>query len=130
MPPRPASSSSSYRASRSDGQEGGLATGRHYSRPGASPPGVRIRRPSAATCGSCASARFGLRWRMRQRLIVLLLLLAPAAAGCTRGAGVFSEQNARAHVEMLAGTIGSPPVGTAPNSPPPPHLGAPLKGAG
>lgn len=53
---------------------------------------------------------------MRQRLLVLLLLLAPAAAGCTRGAGVFSEQNARAHVDMLAGTIGSRPIGTDANA--------------
>jgi hypothetical protein len=40
-------------------------------------------------------------------LIVLSLL-----GGCSRSAGVFSEPNARAHVAMLAGTIGSRAVGT------------------
>lgn len=53
---------------------------------------------------------------MRHRLLVLILLLAPAGAGCTRGVGVFSEQNARAHVDMLAGTIGSRPIGTDANA--------------
>lgn len=52
---------------------------------------------------------------MRQRSC-LLLLLTTAIAGCTRNAGLFSEQNARAHVEMLAGTIGSRPIGTAANA--------------
>src|SRR6185436_1200152 len=53
---------------------------------------------------------------MRQRARLLLILtLTPALPGCSRGAGLFSEQNARAHVEMLAGTIGSRPVGTAAN---------------
>lgn len=53
---------------------------------------------------------------MRQRLIPVLCLIASVAAGCTRGVGVFSEQNARAHVEMLAGTIGSRPIGTDANA--------------
>ncbi len=53
---------------------------------------------------------------MRQRLIPLLLLLAPAVAGCARDAGVFSVQNARAHIEMLAGTIGSRPIGSDANA--------------
>ena len=52
---------------------------------------------------------------MRQRLIALLVLM-PALAGCAREAGLFSEQNARAHVEMLAGTIGSRPIGTDANA--------------
>lgn len=41
------------------------------------------------------------------------LVIAPA---CSRPAGVFSEQNARAHVGMLAGTIGSRPIGTRANA--------------
>lgn len=53
---------------------------------------------------------------MRQRLIALLVALLPAFAGCSRDAGLFSEQNARAHVEMLAGTIGSRPIGTEANA--------------
>jgi hypothetical protein len=47
---------------------------------------------------------------------IAILLLAFGAAACTRDAGIFSEQNARAHVSMLAGTIGSRPVGTEPNA--------------
>jgi hypothetical protein len=35
-----------------------------------------------------------------------------AFAGCSRPPVVFSEQNARAHVQMLAGTIGSRPSGS------------------
>jgi hypothetical protein len=53
---------------------------------------------------------------MRQRLsLFLLLALLPALAACSRSAGIFSEQNARAHVSMLAGTIGSRPVGSDAN---------------
>lgn len=52
---------------------------------------------------------------MRQRLVSLLVLIVPVAAGCSRATGVFSEQNARAHIEMLAGTIGSRPIGTDAN---------------
>lgn len=53
---------------------------------------------------------------MRQRLLAVLFLVLPAIAGCSREAGIFSEQNARAHVSMLAGTIGSRPVGTDANA--------------
>ncbi|CAN5768942.1 hypothetical protein BH18ACI5_BH18ACI5_22270 [soil metagenome] len=49
--------------------------------------------------------------RLRTAAAFLVLLL-PALAGCSRSAGPFSEQNARAHVEMLAGAIGSRPAGT------------------
>jgi hypothetical protein len=49
--------------------------------------------------------RFG-----RSALLALLSLV--ALTGCSRKQGLFSEQNARAHVEMLAGTIGSRPPGT------------------
>lgn len=54
---------------------------------------------------------------MRQRLsLFLVLALLPALASCTRSAGLFSEQNARVHVSMLAGTIGSRPVGSEANA--------------
>ncbi|MFL6280063.1 MAG: M28 family peptidase [Vicinamibacterales bacterium] len=53
---------------------------------------------------------------MRQPALLLLLALSPALAACSRSAGVFSEQNARAHVSMLAGTIGSRPVGSEANA--------------
>ena len=46
----------------------------------------------------------------------LLLVLLPAVAACGRNPGVFSEQNARAHVSMLAGTIGSRPLGSEANA--------------
>lgn len=49
--------------------------------------------------------------RTGRTLSLLLALL--ALAGCSRTAGIFSEQNARAHVQMLAGTIGSRPPGSA-----------------
>src|SRR5215211_6286553 len=55
---------------------------------------------------------------MRQRIVCLLpclFALLPAGA-CTRRADLFSEQNARAHVAMLAGTIGSRPVGSEANA--------------
>jgi hypothetical protein len=48
-------------------------------------------------------------------LIVLTLSLA-ASTGCSRDAGSFSEPNARAHIEMLAGTIGSRAIGTPANA--------------
>lgn len=47
---------------------------------------------------------------------VAVLLLAIGAASCARDTGVFSEPNARAHVSMLAGTIGPRPVGTEANA--------------
>jgi len=43
----------------------------------------------------------------------LALLTAFFVAGCSRPAPRFSLDNARAHVQMLAGTIGSRPVGSA-----------------
>lgn len=49
-------------------------------------------------------------------VLVVVLLLAPAVSGCTRAAGVFSEQNAGAHVALLAGTIGTRPVGSEANA--------------
>lgn len=50
---------------------------------------------------------------MRHRFAGLaLLLILTACTGCSRSTGSFSERNARAHVEMLAGTIGSRPSGT------------------
>jgi hypothetical protein len=53
---------------------------------------------------------------MRRPTAALLLLLVAQVAGCARQPGLFSEANARAHVGMLAGTIGSRPVGTAANA--------------
>ena len=38
------------------------------------------------------------------------------SSACVRPPVIFSEQNARAHVGMLAGTIGSRPVGSAANA--------------
>lgn len=45
-----------------------------------------------------------------------VVILAVVAVSCARDTGVFSEQNARAHVSMLAGTIGPRPVGTEANA--------------
>jgi len=54
---------------------------------------------------------------VRQRpLLFLISALLPALASCTRSAGLFSDQNARAHVSMLADTIGSRPVGSEANA--------------
>ncbi len=54
---------------------------------------------------------------MRQRsCLFLFIVLLPALSGCTRSAGLFSEQNARVHLAMLAGTIGSRPIGTEANA--------------
>ena len=58
------------------------------------------------TLARCASARASS----------FFIVLLPARRGCTRSAGLFSEQNARAHVAMLAGTIGSRPIGTEANA--------------
>ena len=51
-----------------------------------------------------------------RRPTAILFLLALVHAGCSRPAPPFSEQNARAHVGLLAGTIGSRPVGTDANA--------------
>jgi Peptidase family M28 len=45
----------------------------------------------------------------------LLLFALVSLTSCSRPAGLFVEQNARAHVNMLAGTIGSRPAGTPAN---------------
>mgnify|MGYP003581389342 CR=1 FL=1 len=50
---------------------------------------------------------------MRLRLALSLLFLLSA---CTRQSPIFSLENARAHVEVLAGTIGSRPIGTPANA--------------
>jgi peptidase M28-like protein len=44
-----------------------------------------------------------------------VLLFALAVSACSRPAALFVEQNARSHIEMLAGTIGSRPAGTPAN---------------
>ena len=47
----------------------------------------------------------------------ILLLSGLATAACTRQSPVpFRVENARAHIERLAGTIGSRPIGTAANA--------------
>jgi len=51
---------------------------------------------------------------MRRGVAVSLLLI--SAAACSRPAPRFSLDNARAHVQMLAGTIGSRPIGTPENA--------------
>ena len=43
------------------------------------------------------------------------LVVVVSLAGCSRDPGLFVEANARAHIGMLAGTIGSRPVGTPEN---------------
>ena len=58
---------------------------------------------------------------MRLPTVRLSLLLASIAGcglcrGCSRPPGLFSEPNARAHIGMLAGTIGSRPIGTPANA--------------
>ena len=54
---------------------------------------------------------------MRRRTSIAALLgLTLITLGCSRPTGLFSESNARAHVGMLAGTIGSRAVGTAANA--------------
>jgi Peptidase family M28 len=47
--------------------------------------------------------------------VFLPLLAAALGASCSRPAPLFVEQNARAHINMLAGTIGSRPAGTPAN---------------
>lgn len=52
----------------------------------------------------------------RTSLACSLAIAAFVLAGCARTPAVFSEQNARAHVGMLAGTIGSRAAGSPPNA--------------
>jgi hypothetical protein len=47
--------------------------------------------------------------------LLLAALVIATSAGCSRPPGLFSEANARAHIGMLAGTIGSRPIGTPAN---------------
>jgi hypothetical protein len=53
--------------------------------------------------------------RLRQGIPVILLILLTLGA-CSRQAPIFSLENARVHVRMLAGTIGSRPIGTPENA--------------
>ena len=50
--------------------------------------------------------------RLRFPAAAALPIAAVALSSCARPADVFVEQNARAHINMLAGTIGSRPAGT------------------
>ena len=49
------------------------------------------------------------------RRVAFLSILLIYSTACTRPAPRFSFENARAHVQMLAGTIGSRPIGTPEN---------------
>lgn len=54
-----------------------------------------------------------------QRILVSFLAAALSSSflgACSRTPALFSEQNARAHIGMLADTIGSRPAGTRPNA--------------
>lgn len=53
---------------------------------------------------------------MRLRHALPLLLFLSFQTACTRVAPIFSLENARAHVQVLAGTIGSRPIGTPENA--------------
>ena len=46
----------------------------------------------------------------------LILLAASAVCACSRQPGLFNDANANAHISMLAGTIGSRPVGSPANA--------------
>ncbi len=48
------------------------------------------------------------------RAVIVLLIL--TAVSCAREPGLFVDSNARAHIGMLAGTIGSRPAGTPANA--------------
>src|SRR5512134_4127185 len=50
---------------------------------------------------------------MNRRSLPAILLVSTA---CSRPPTLFSEPNARAHIGMLAGTIGSRPIGTPANA--------------
>jgi peptidase M28-like protein len=54
---------------------------------------------------------------MRARIFISsIAAVLLTVAGCARSAPLFSEQNARVHVSMLAGTIGSRPIGSEANA--------------
>ena len=53
---------------------------------------------------------------MPKTVALLLVLTSAVAAGCGREPAVFSDENARVTIGMLAGTIGSRPVGTPANA--------------
>jgi acetylornithine deacetylase/succinyl-diaminopimelate desuccinylase-like protein len=53
---------------------------------------------------------------MRRRSVLALLLLAHGLAGCAREPAPFSDQNASALIRILAGAIGSRPIGTPANA--------------
>src|SRR3982751_4322397 len=50
------------------------------------------------------------------RGVLIAAFVGLSLLACSRPSGLFSESNARAHVGMLAGTIGSRAVGTAANA--------------
>lgn len=54
--------------------------------------------------------------RSAARGATLAALVVLSAVGCSREPGLFSEPNARAHISVLADTIGSRPIGTPNNA--------------
>jgi hypothetical protein len=54
--------------------------------------------------------------RLRRGYLPLVLTAVALASGCGRPAARFSVENARAHLDVLAGTIGSRAVGTPENA--------------
>ena len=66
-------------------------------------------------CEGRTAFRVELRYPSRVRRAAVLAILLICVAGCGREAPRFSLDNARAHVQMLAGTIGSRPIGTPEN---------------
>src|SRR3954447_18698074 len=54
--------------------------------------------------------------RRRVTRALLLTVIAAGPVACGRPTPRFSLENARAHVQMLAGTIGSRPIGTPENA--------------
>src|SRR5450759_3532295 len=76
--------------------------------------GPRTGRPKTDPRSSILGLGYPCRVRIDSRLTLLVILCA-AGSACTRPVPRFSLENARAHVGMLAGTIGSRPIGTPEN---------------
>src|SRR5262245_30211238 len=68
---------------------------------------ARVRGAGRHPGGAGRRARGALRYAV---------LLALGLGACSRAPSQFSETNARKHVEMLAGTIGSRPIGSLANA--------------
>ena len=75
-------------------------------------PGVNLKRAFRPA----ASLQYPLRMRQRRRYLPVVVTAVALASGCGRTAARFSVENARAHLDVLAGTIGSRAVGTPENA--------------